>query len=366
MQIIQTPGVYKIDRSPPPETALRTGVPVFLGLAAKGEPYTPTMLTRRAQFDSAFGSALPNRYLEPAVRGFFANAGQLCYVMRLADDSPDALARGLEAISTLENIDLVCAPDIMSMADRALIPAMQRVVMNHCLQQGNRFAILDALPGADVAQVLEQRRGLSGASGALYYPWVRVDAGPPGQRFLPPCGHIAGIYARTDREIGVHKAPANALLEGVLDLQINLNSRQQERLNPVGINCLRSFPGRGIRVWGARTLSDETDWSYINVRRLFLTAGRWIEHNMTAAMFDPNDPRLWARINRELTAYCLSLFQQGALRGNTPAEAFYIKCDAETNPPEVRERGEVIAEIGLAPGAPAEFVVVQIVRTLER
>jgi hypothetical protein len=172
---------------------------------------------------------------------------------------------------------------------------------------------------------------------------------------------VAGVYTRSDREVGVHKAPANAVLEGVVNLERSLSSADQERLNPEGVNCIRGFPGRGIRVWGARTLSNEPAWAYVNVRRIFLTAARWIEANLTDTVFEPNDARLWARIGRELTVYFQGLFERGALKGATAREAFYIKCDAETNPPEQRDQGRVITEIGLAPGLPNEFIVVRII-----
>ena len=136
-------------------------------------------------------------------------------------------------------------------------------------------------------------------------------------------------------------------------------------MNPKGINCLRVFPGRGIRVWGARTLSEETNWTYVNVRRLFLTAGRWIERNLPGVVFEPNDPRLWDRITRELTAYFNLLFEQGALKGRTAQEAFYIKCDADTNPPEVRDLGMVVTNVGLALGVPTEFVEIRIIHGAE-
>ena len=178
--------------------------------------------------------------------------------------------------------------------------------------------------------------------------------------FTPPCGTIAGIIARTDQSIGVHKAPANAILEGVYDLEFSLTNAEQDSLNPMGVNCLRAFPGRGLRVWGARTLATDPAWAYIAVRRLVLTAERWIERNMADLVFEPNDARVWARVSRELTAYLDHLYQQGALQGRAAQEAFYVKCDAETNPPEVRDAGQLITEIGLAPVSPNEFIVVRI------
>jgi hypothetical protein len=218
---------------------------------------------------------------------------------------------------------------------------------------------------ADVQGV--HRPSLSGTDGALYYPWVHVLDGPrESGGLVPACGHVAGVYARSDRRVGVHKAPANEVLEGVLDLEVVLTDSEQGQLNPVGINCLRAFPARGIRVWGARTLADparpeESPWIYVNVRRLFLTLGRWIERHLAGLQFETNEPALWARIRRELTAYLTELLRRGALRGARAEEAFYVKCDADLNPPEVRDAGMVITEIGLAAAVPGELIVVRIV-----
>jgi Bacteriophage tail sheath protein len=371
MPTYSTPGVYKEDVFLAPAAALRTGVPAFLGYTQKGPSNAPQMLTLWPQFEQHFGEALPNGYLAYAVRGFFDNSGDLCYAVRLNDgvDTVTALRDGLDALAPLDSIDLVCAPDITRPRppenlppDRDEVRTMQAALLDHCEKLGDRFALLDALPAASVAEVVQQRRGLSATNGALYYPWVRVPAGPVlTNGVVPPCGHVAGVYARSDQRVGVHKAPANDVLQGVVDLEVNLINAQQDLLNPEGINCLRAFPGRGIRIWGARTLSRDPAWTYINVRRLFLTAGRWIERNMAAVAFEPNDPRLWTRIGRELTAYFTDLFRRGALKGRTSQEAFYVKCDGETNPPAVRDAGMVVTEIGLAPALPDEFVVVRVI-----
>jgi phage tail sheath protein FI len=179
-------------------------------------------------------------------------------------------------------------------------------------------------------------------------------------RLVPPCGHVAGIYARTDAEVGVFKAPANEEVIGALDLDSEIGNDTQGQLNTRGINCVRSFPGRGIRLWGARTLSDDARWRYVNVQRLFITVRRWIDLNMSWAVFESSTPQLWMRVERELRSFLNSLWQMGALRGRTPEEAFYVKCDAETNPRDgPAER--LVTELGLAPTAPAEFVIVRIV-----
>ena len=388
MVTYQTPGVYKEEVFPTPAAELRTGVPALLGFAKQGPINQPQLLTLWPQFEQQFGAPLTNGYLYYAVRGFFENGGLLCYVVRLADNvgAVEALRNGLEPLAPLNAMDLVCAPDIMRPRQQGLnsnewlppspdeVQSMQTAVLDHCTMLGDRFAILDALPCAGIEGVMKQRQTLSALNGALYYPWLQLANGPVQppeiqiqdcpllvQGFVPPCGHVAGIYARSDQRMGVYKAPANETVEGVLDLEMNLSNAQQGLLNPEGVNCLRAFPGRGIRVWGARTLSREAVWTYVNVRRLFLTAGRWIERNMTGVVFEPHDIRLWARISRELTAYFNDLFQHGALKGSTAQEAFYIKCNAETNPPEVRDVGQVVTEIGLAPAVPNEFVIVRII-----
>jgi len=352
------------------EHPFRTGVPAFLGCATKGSINKPKMLTDWSQFKHIFGTAKNNTFLAIAVRGFFENGGQTCYVVRLDDKSE--LEKALSELESLDAIDLICAPDIMQKSkpiekrDLAAVQDMQMAILDHCDRLGDRFAILDALPDADVETVLRQREKLSSSknknkNGALYYPWVQVpNLDQKENIWVPACGHVAGIYARSDQRVGVHKAPANEELEGVQDLQVQLTHADIKRLNPQGVNCLRAFPGRGIRVWGARTLSQEPNWRYVSVRRLFLTIARWLERFMIKITFEPNDERLRARIVRELTFYFERLFLQGALKGDTAEQAFYVKCDAENNPPDVSDAGIVVTEIGLAPTIPSEFIVVRI------
>lgn len=365
MAIQQAPGLYREDVFPARRAALPTGVPAFLGATSSGTVNKPVRLTLFSQFAVELGAPVAGRWLAAAVEGFFLNGGRECLVVPLANgaatDPEDALADGLAALAPRQDLDLVCAPDLMAGSpaiDRVL--RMQSAILAHCEAQGDRMALLDSRPGSDLDGVLAQRNGLDGGigdNGALYYPWVKL----PGGAVVPPCGHVAGVVARCDQRTGVHKAPANEELDGVVDLEVNLTDAQQALLNPVGVNALRAFPGRGIRVWGARTLSRKSEWTYVNVRRMFLTAARWMELNLADAAFEPHDPRLWNRITRELTTYFEGLFRAGALKGRTAAEAFFVKCDGETNPPEVREAGRVVTVIGLAPGLPNEFVVVRII-----
>ncbi|MGH6628828.1 MAG: phage tail sheath family protein, partial [Burkholderiales bacterium] len=174
---------------------------------------------------------------------------------------------------------------------------------------------------------------------------------------VPPSGHVAGIYARNDTERGVHKAPANEIVRGALETELTLTKGEQDVLNPMGVNCIRSFTGRGLRVWGARTISSDPAWRYVNVRRLFNYVEKSIERGTQWVVFEPNDPDLWARVRRDVTAFLTGVWRDGALFGMTPQEAFFVKCDAETNPPDVRDRGQLVIEIGLAPVKPAEFVI---------
>lgn len=371
------PGVYLEDVFQTPEPELRTGVPAFLGLATTGSFNTPQLLTLWPQFEQHFGRPQSDSYLGYAVRGFFENGGQLCYVARIQEEvTLSALQAGLDAIAPLDTIDLVCAPDIMKVEKDTDIWMMQKAILEHCQLLGDRFAILDAV-NRSIPEIQQQKQRLSSINGALYAPWLKVpfleNATGNGQQAtgktelldVPPCGHIAGIYARSDRAAGVYQSPANYVVEGALDLSLTVTNTDFEQLNlktaTTGVNCLRSLTGRGIRVWGTSTLSADPIWRYISVRRLFLTVGRWIDRYLADVAFEPNDFRLWLRIERELTAYFESLFRQGALKGNSPQEAFFVKCDDETNPPEIRDSGKVVTEIGLAPTIPCEFIIVRLI-----
>jgi phage tail sheath protein FI len=383
----RSPGVYRQEVFLAPALALRTGAPGFVGLAADASPTPPdrpVILRRKEEFDSNFVRLAPDlSFLARAVAGFFDNGGERCYVARAKNTDEfgreSALLAALEALAAVDEIDLVAVPDAMMLRlgtdfNAVAIRRVQQAALAQCARLGTRLAILDALPDGDRDRLVQSRNELTlgqaePLSGAIYYPWIRTEIRTAGG-LMPPCGHVAGIYARTDTGAGVFKAPANEEVLGALDLGVIANGKEtavrvdnllQDEINPEGINCLRSFPGRGIRVWGARTLSREPDWRYVNVRRLFLTLRRWIDLNMTWVGFEPDTPVLWLRIQRELTSYLTGLWRKGALSGMAPEQAFYVKCDAETNPAESRESGQVVTEIGLAPGIPAEFIVVRII-----
>jgi phage tail sheath protein FI len=195
--------------------------------------------------------------------------------------------------------------------------------------------------------------------GCLYFPWIVVRDPLSGDAVAtPPSGHMAGIWARTDSLRGVHKAPANEPVRGVVDLSYRVTRAEQDVLNPKGVNCIRYFAAEGVRVWGARTLAAEaSEWRYLNVRRLFNMLKESIADGTGWIVFEPNDGLLWRSIRRDINAFLTRVWRDGALLGRTPQEAFFVKCDEETNPPEVRDAGQVVALIGVAPVKPAEFVV---------
>jgi uncharacterized protein len=368
----QAPGIYLQEVYPPPAPSLLTGVPAFLGYsgpdAQPGMVRAPRLLTLWPQFQAGYGPGPAGGFLASAVRGFFENGGLLCYVVALdATATPlAALQAGLAALAGIDAVDLVCAPDIMAGTDQVTLPdikavtALQAEVLADC-QHLRRFAILDAVLTAGTSTAMYQRGLLHSADGALYHPWLWAPGDDGQPVYLPPCGHVAGIYSRSDQQAGAYQAPANEALDGVLDLRVTLPADEIGRLYAGGVNCLRALPGRGIRVWGASTLSDDPTWRPVGARRVFGTMARWLEQFMTGLAYEPNDVRLWVRIMRELTAYLDGLFQGGALRGRSPEEAFFVKCDSETNPPEVSDAGMVVTNVGVALAAPAEFVIVRII-----
>ena len=282
------------------------------------------------------------------------------YVGDVADRTGFA---GLEAV---EEITMLSVPDLMSAyqqgaIDLDTVQAVQTAMIAHCELMGDRVALLDAPPGFNAQQIKEWRvdkARYDSMYATLYWPWIKIMNPATGLlSFMPPSGHMAGIWARNDDTRGVHKAPANEVVRGAVDLEINITRNEQDLLNPEGINCIRAFPGRGIRVWGARTLSSDPAWRYLNVRRLFNFLEESILNGTSWVVFEPNDEALWAKMRRTIAAFLVMQWRAGALFGATPDEAFYVKCDSETNPAEGIDDGQVVCLIGVAPVKPAEFVI---------
>ncbi|MFD3676212.1 phage tail sheath subtilisin-like domain-containing protein [Streptomyces sp. NPDC058613] len=283
---------------------------------------------------------------------------------RFIGDSADRT--GFGGLEALDEVNMVAAPDLMAAYQQGLIDleqvkAVQLGMIAHCELMGDRMAVLDPPPGLNARDIRKWRMDVAGYDSryaALYYPWIKVFDPSSGQtEMVPPSGHMAGVWARNDAERGVHKAPANEIVRGAVDLELQITRGEQDLLNPVGVNCVRAFPGRGIRVWGARTLASDPAWRYLNVRRYFNYLEESILIGTQWVVFEPNDQALWARIRRNISAFLVNEWRSGALFGQRPEDAFYVKCDAETNPVESVDLGRVVCEIGIAPVKPAEFVV---------
>jgi phage tail sheath protein FI len=295
-----------------------------------------------------------------------SNSGTLSPAEFLGDTSERTGFGGLEA---LDAVNVVAVPDLMAAYERGDIDldgvkAVQLGMISHCELMGDRMAILDSPPGLNARQIREWRQDTAGydsSQAALYYPWISVFDPATGQKQnVPPSGHMAGVWARNDTERGVHKAPANEVVRGAVDLELQITRGEQDLLNPQGINCIRPFPGRGIRIWGARTLSSDPAWRYLNVRRYFDYLEESILLGTQWVVFEPNDEALWARIRRNISAFLVNEWRAGALFGSRAEEAFYVKCDRDTNPTESVDAGRVVCQIGVAPVKPAEFVVFQL------
>jgi phage tail sheath protein FI len=314
--------------------------------------------------------------LSSAVFGFFQNGGSRCYVVNVGPSKAlVGSGKGRVGLDLLEQIDEIAIVAAPGYTDAASYDAL----LSHCERLRDRVAILDAPEQVDDISLLTTvaLAGEGGAEadhpaglrarqseyGAMYFPWitVRSEVGSDDLVNQPPSGHIAGIWARSDAARGVHKAPANETIRGALNLTYHLTRTELGELNQAGVNGVRFFPREGILVWGARTLAgSSSEWRYLSVRRLFNMIEESIADNTRWIVFEPNDYTLWKSIRRDIGAFLIGLWRDGALMGRTPEEAFFVKCDEETNPTDVIDRGEVVTLIGIAPVKPAEFIVFRV------
>ncbi len=274
-------------------------------------------------------------------------------------------ATGLQSLAEIEDIAIVAAPDAAALDGDAAL-AVRNHLITHCENLRYRFAILSAARDNDSAGIRDVRGQHDSTYAGLYYPWVVVrnplNAAGPGRDTIavPPDGAIAGIYARSDIERGVHKAPANEVVRSALRFSRGVNERTQDVLNPEGINCLRFFEGRGNRVWGARTISSDPEWTYLNVRRLFIFMEASIDRGTQWAVFEPNNEELWLKIRLTIESFLYDVWRTGALMGTSPEEAFFVRCDRTTMSQGDLDNGRLVCLIGVAPTKPAEFVVFRI------
>lgn len=406
------PGIYveEVSGGARPIEAVGTSTAGFVGVAPDPTAHVNEYvdITNWSKFVRAFvPEGAQSTPLSHAVYGFFENGGSRCYVVNVGEGGSIAGGgrerAGLDLLEEIDEIAIVAAPGY---TDAASYDAL----LSHCEKLKDRVAILDAradvpditlLTEVATASAAPARRSASGSGegegeeeevpeerpggraraaglrarqsdggyGAFYFPHITVrdpispndEEGRPRLVNVAPSGHLAGIWARTDATRGVHKAPANETIRGALDVKYRLTRAEQGELNRAGVNCIRLFAREGIRVWGARTLAASgSEWRYLNVRRLFNMIEESIAESTRWIVFEPNDYTLWKSIRRDTSAFLTRLWRDGALMGRSPEEAFFVKCDEETNPPDVIDAGMVVILIGIAPVKPAEFIVFRI------
>jgi phage tail sheath protein FI len=358
---------------------------IFTGLSSVRGPKSKYLVDviNAAGMGSKFVSAVE---IDPAAKlpRVLPAAGE--YPLALVADEtmpePTAIAgdsstrSGMTGLEIASEVTMVCLPDLIPLVgknDDGTISNegmdemrnVQGALVAAC-SEGGRMAILDPPPGLKPQAVADWRNDAAMPNNpyaTLYWPWIEVMHPVTGDKFtMPPCGHVAGVWARTDNTRGVHKAPANEELAGTVGLDYLAADGDSDLLNPAGINVIRGFTGRGTRIWGARTLSVHTapEWKYINVRRLFNYVETSILNGTSWAVFEPNDALLWGQLRVSVTNFLTGVWRSGALFGTTPDDAFFVKCDADTNPQDLIDGGQVNIQIGIAPVKPAEFVVFQI------
>ena len=273
----------------------------------------------------------------------------------LGTDGGPGKRTGLQAFLENPNVSIMLIPGVTA-------PEVQAGLIGFCENRKSCFAILDAPLDMKKPNDLATFRDMYDSTYAsMYAPWLQMyDAGAKRSDYFPPSGAIAGVFARSDNERGVHKAPANEGVRGCTGLSCNYNTGEQDILNPIGVNLIRAFPGRGIRVWGARTLSSNGLWKYLNVRRLFIYVEESIRANTNWVVFEPNSEVLWGRVKRTIETFLATCWRDGALAGTSPDQAFYVECGPTTMTQDDIDNGRLICEIGIAPVKPAEFVIFRI------
>jgi phage tail sheath protein FI len=350
---IRKPGVYveEIQIGPNPIIGVSTGTAAFFGETQSG-PEAPMMVTGWLQFQQIFGGYFgQDKYLPHAVEGFFANGGQKCYVCRITGgDYASALAK----TERIEDISLVYAPNAQATAGLA------DLIIDHCERLKCRFSVFDSIKGQEPQNITKPRES---SYAALYYPWIYVRQNASTKILVPPGGHIAGIYARVDNHTGVNKAPTNQEVKGVTGLERSISNLQLETLNPRGINCIRIFAGRGILVWGARTLSSNPEYKYINVRRLMIYLEQSLKRGTAWASFEPNNAATWAKVKLQAEDFLMQAWKDGKLQGTKQDEAYFVKCDRTTMTQSDLDEGRLIVQVGVAPVKPAEFMIFRVSQT---
>jgi phage tail sheath protein FI len=395
------PGVYveEVASGARPISGVGTSTAGFVGLvpddvtmpALPGRPdahypltpeFQARLVTSWGAFAQAFGDIQAgNLVLAHAVYGFFNNGGSRCWVARVGAAAPGPAARGKAAaaeVAAAQDVDgvpvsaVTRALDSFKAVDEIAVVAVpgatsdaaQNALLDHCENEHlqDRFAVLDGRRTDLATREAIQGGTRDSTYAAIYHPWLRVyDPVSNDLLTVPPSGYVAGVFARVDAERGVHKAPANEVIRGALDVATLVTREDQAGLNPEDVNVIRRFGGN-VTIFGARTLrgKEDPEWRYVSVRRLFLFLRDSINAGVQWTVFEPNDAALWGKLRRNLGAFLTNVWRSGALLGATPDEAFFVRCDETLNTAEVRATGQVIAEIGVAVVRPAEFVIFRI------
>jgi phage tail sheath protein FI len=387
-----------------------TSTAAFVGLTEKGpvgavsdpiNTYGDFEQVYGGDSDLIIGGQIYTNYLAHAVRGFFENGGKRLFVVRVSPPEPhangslalrtnafrsffrDVLQTRLvaqiaptttyrDALKQLEDtadVSIVAAPSAAYTFDdpaaaTAHLRSVHAELIFHAEKMRHRIAVLDSPPGLSPQEVATFAKTLNSSHAALYYPWLKYAA--LGTKNVPPSGAVCGIYARTDLQRGVWKAPANATITGISGFERDVLAAEQEMLNPVGVNVSRTISGRGLRLYGARTLSSDPEWRYVSVRRYVSYLEKSISDGIGWTVFEPNDAPLWAECKRRIEDFLLRNWHQGALQGQSVSDAFYVRCDRATMTQSDIENGRLIAQIGVAIQKPAEFHVFQINKTLSQ
>lgn len=385
-----TPGVYVQEiGAPPPPVDIPTSITAFVGRTVRGPVNEPVAVNSWAEYDAAFGELDEASGVSWQVRAYFDNGGAQALVVRLAASAGEAepltagdwlgdrqAKTGLYALEAAAGFNILCVPP--DTLDGETPPVVLQAAAELCVER-DAMLIIDP-PGrwqalyeaGQTAQILLDDLGafsVEGArSSAVYFPRVRATNPRDGTtaRTLPNCGWVAGIWARTDIETGVWKAPAgvNATLNGIRGLAVKLTDADSGILNPLGINSLRDFPMYGPVVWGTRTLRGAEQWAdsykYVPTRRLALYIQSWLRTSTAWATFEPNAPVLWARLTAQVSTFLNGLWKQGALFGSKPDDSYFVHCDASTTPPDDLAAGVTHVQIGFAPVRPAEFILLTV------
>jgi hypothetical protein len=352
---------------------------VFKGLQMhpSSRNYAPRVISQRSRLvrleDLATKSPVPHNMPEPLAMTRLSGGRDGIEAITPEDfigiDMGPGERAGLLALSANEEVALLAIPDAMRFYDREPGPAgelkAQRVqdqMISICELQKERFAILDIPQSKDIEWVRRWRRRTDSSYCAYYWPWLRTSAEGEKPRILPPSGFLAGCYARNDVENGVHQAPANQEIHGANDVALRVTEDHLGILNADSVNTFRIQ--RGVRAWGTRTASSDPEWRYIPVRRLFIMLRRSLEAGFAWISFEPNNHATWELVQRRTTEFLGSLYSRGMLAGGNQEQAYFVKCDAETNPPEQVDSGMLICEVGVAPVTPAEFIMISLVQTM--